>query len=84
MGQFPCIYGFLFRNNHERECGVGPRATLHRIIWLFWTMSIVSYVEVLQKTTTFRRLDLSPSSGEWGRVDLLRWARQSGSVSVLR
>jgi hypothetical protein len=29
----------------------------------FWTLSIVWYVEVLQKTTTFRRLDLSPSSG---------------------
>jgi gamma-glutamyl-gamma-aminobutyrate hydrolase PuuD len=32
-------------------------------------------VEVLQKTTTFRRLNLSPSSGGWGRVDLI-WARQ--------
>jgi hypothetical protein len=28
-----------------------------------------------QKTTTFRRLDLSPSSGEWGRINLLSWAR---------
>jgi hypothetical protein len=41
----------------------------------FWTMSIVSYVEVLQKTTTFRRLDPSPSSGGWGRVALLSCAR---------
>jgi hypothetical protein len=42
----------------------------------FWTLSIVSYVEVLQKTTTFRRLDLSPSSGGWGRVDLLPHTRR--------
>jgi hypothetical protein len=28
-----------------------------------------------QKTTTFRRLDLSPSSGGWGRINLLSWAR---------
>jgi hypothetical protein len=37
---------------------------------------------VLQKTTTFRRLDLSPSSGGWGRVDLLSWARQKELVSI--
>jgi hypothetical protein len=29
-----------------------------------------------QNTTTFRRLDLSPSSGGWGRINLLSWARQ--------
>jgi hypothetical protein len=34
----------------------------------------------LQKTTTFRRLDLSPSSGGWGRVGLLSWARQKERV----
>jgi hypothetical protein len=28
-----------------------------------------------KKTTTFRRLDLSPSSGGWGRINLLSWAR---------
>jgi hypothetical protein len=28
-----------------------------------------------QNTTTFRRLDLSPSSGGWGRINLLSWAR---------
>jgi hypothetical protein len=28
-----------------------------------------------KKFTTFRRLDLSPSSGGWGKVDLLSWAR---------
>jgi hypothetical protein len=41
----------------------------------FWTLSIVWYVKVLQKTTTFRRLDLSPTSGGWGRVDqsLVQW-----------
>jgi hypothetical protein len=27
------------------------------------------------KNTTFLRLDLSPSSGGWGRVDLFSWAR---------
>jgi hypothetical protein len=43
----------------------------------FWTLSVVWYVEVLQKTTTFRRLELSPSSGEWGRVDLLGPVRKS-------
>jgi hypothetical protein len=48
----------------------------------FWTLSIVGYVEVLQKTTTFRRLDLSPLSGGWGRVDLLSWARQKELVSI--
>jgi hypothetical protein len=48
----------------------------------FWTLSIVSYVEVLQKTTTFRRLDLCPSSGGWGRVDRLSWARQKELVSI--
>jgi hypothetical protein len=48
----------------------------------FWTMSIVWYVEVLQKTTTFQRLDLSPSSGGWGRVDLLSWACQKELVSI--
>jgi hypothetical protein len=42
----------------------------------FWTLSIIWYVEVLQKTTTFRRLDLSPSSGGWGRIDLLSWVHQ--------
>jgi sorbitol-specific phosphotransferase system component IIBC len=45
-------------------------------------MSIVWYVEVLQKTTAFRRLDLSPSSGGWGRVNLLSWARQKELVSI--
>jgi hypothetical protein len=39
-------------------------------------------VEVLQKTTTFRRLDLSPSSGGWGRIDLFSWARQKELVSI--
>jgi hypothetical protein len=48
----------------------------------FWTLSIVWYMEVLQKTTTFHRLDLSPSSGGWGRIDLLSWARQKELVSV--
>jgi sorbitol-specific phosphotransferase system component IIBC len=43
---------------------------------------MVWYVKVLQKTTTFRRLDLSPSSGGWGRVDILRWARQKELVSI--
>jgi hypothetical protein len=47
----------------------------------FWTLSIVSYVEVLQKATTFRRLDLFPSSDGWGRVDLLSWARQKELVT---
>jgi hypothetical protein len=37
----------------------------------FWTLSTIWYVEVLQKTTTFRRLDLSPSSGGWGRLELV-------------
>jgi hypothetical protein len=45
----------------------------------FWTLSIVWCVEVLQKTTTFRRLDLSSSSGGWaGTVDrgsLVQWLR---------
>jgi hypothetical protein len=27
------------------------------------------------KNTTFRRLDLPPSSGGWGRVDLFSWGR---------
>jgi hypothetical protein len=49
----------------------------------FWTLSIVWYVEVLQKTTTFRRLDLFPSLSGWGRVDLLSWARQKELVSVI-
>jgi hypothetical protein len=48
----------------------------------FRTLSIVWCVEVLQKTTTFRRLDLSPSSGGWGRIDLLSWARQKELVSI--
>jgi hypothetical protein len=48
----------------------------------FSTLSIVWYVEVLQKTTTFRRLDLSPSSRGWGRVDLLIWACQKELVSI--
>jgi hypothetical protein len=28
-----------------------------------------------KNTTTFRRLDLSSSSGGWGRINLLSWAR---------
>jgi hypothetical protein len=28
-----------------------------------------------KNTTTFRRLHLSPFSGGWGRINLLRWAR---------
>jgi hypothetical protein len=56
---------------------------MYRIVFgFFWTLSIVWYVEVLLKTTTFRRLDLSPSSGGWGRVDLLSWARQKELVSI--
>jgi hypothetical protein len=39
-------------------------------------------VEVLEKTTTFRGLDLSPSSGGWGRVDLLSCARQKELLSI--
>jgi hypothetical protein len=38
-------------------------------------------VEVLQKIS-FRRLDLSPSSGGWGKVDLLCWAHQKELVSI--
>jgi hypothetical protein len=37
----------------------------------FFTLSIAWYVEVLQKTTTFRRLALCPPSGGWVRIDLL-------------
>jgi hypothetical protein len=48
----------------------------------FWTLPIVSYMDVLQKTTTFRRLDLSPSSGGWGRIDLLSWGRQKELASI--
>jgi hypothetical protein len=48
----------------------------------FWTLSIVWCVEVLQMTTTFRRLDLSPSSGGCGRVDLLSLVRQKELVSI--
>jgi hypothetical protein len=55
---------------------------LYRTVWLFfWTTSIVSYVEVLQKTTTFRRMDLSPV--RWmGRVDLLSCTHQKELVSL--
>jgi hypothetical protein len=28
-----------------------------------------------KNTTTFRRLDLSPSSGGWSRINLLSWSR---------
>jgi hypothetical protein len=28
-----------------------------------------------KEITTFRGLDLSPSSGGWGKVDLFSWAR---------
>jgi hypothetical protein len=38
----------------------------------------------LQKTTTFQRLDLSPFSGRWRRIDLLSWARQKELVQWLR
>jgi hypothetical protein len=44
------------------------------LLGLFWTLSIVLYVED-KNTTTFRRLDLSPSSGGWGRINVLSWAR---------
>jgi hypothetical protein len=49
----------------------------------FWTLSIVSYMEVLQMATTFRGLDVSPSSCGWGRVDLLIWGRQKELVSII-
>jgi hypothetical protein len=49
---------------------------------LFWTLSIIWYVEVLHKTTKFRRLDLSLSSGGWGRVALLSWAHQKELISI--
>jgi hypothetical protein len=32
--------------------------------------------------TMFRRLDLSPSSGGWSRINLLSWARQKELVSI--
>jgi hypothetical protein len=32
-------------------------------------------VYIRQKTTTFRRLDPSPSLGGWGKIDPLSWAR---------
>jgi hypothetical protein len=32
--------------------------------------------------TTFPRLDLSPSSGGWGRINLLSWARSKELVSI--
>jgi hypothetical protein len=35
------------------------------------------------KTTTFRGLDLSPSSGGWGRINLLSWAQSLDCPIVL-
>jgi hypothetical protein len=39
-------------------------------------------VEILQKTTTFRRLDLPPSSGGWSEVDLISRAHQKHLVWI--
>jgi hypothetical protein len=35
-----------------------------------------------KNTTTFRKLDLSPSSGGWGRINLLSWARLSCPIHL--
>jgi hypothetical protein len=46
--------------------------------------SIHRFVCGRQKTTTFRRLDLSPSSGGWGRINLLRrWIESKTSPIAL-
>jgi hypothetical protein len=50
------------------------RFSFTELLGLFWTLSIVLYVED-KNPTTFRRLDVSPSSGGWGRTNLLSWAR---------
>jgi hypothetical protein len=47
---------------------------LYRAIGLVFD-SIHRIVCGRQKTTTIRRLGLSPSSGGWGRINLLSWAR---------
>jgi hypothetical protein len=64
-----CLFCLSWKDSDNGVCCA-------KLFGFFWTLSIVWYVEVLQKTTTFRRLDLSPSSGGWGRVDILSWARQ--------
>jgi hypothetical protein len=76
---------------------VGPRAALDVVkrktkkdIQIFFTGYLASFGlcpssgmwKFLQKTTTFRRLDLSPSSGGWGRINVLSWARQKELVSI--
>jgi hypothetical protein len=39
-------------------------------------------VYIGQKITTFRRLDLYPSSGGWGKIDLLSCLQKCGNLNI--
>jgi hypothetical protein len=71
---------------HRKHILLLPTAELHKrrfwrwcIMYFFWL--VLDFIHRLvckrQKTTTFRRLDLSPSSGGLGRINLLSWAQLS-------
>jgi hypothetical protein len=51
--------------------------TMVYVVQSYWSCFRLYPLSCMWKTknpTTFRRLDLSPSSGGWGRVNLLSWA----------
>jgi hypothetical protein len=88
MAQGGWAYAFLERYSTTKRIH-GTESSHYRknnrvteLFGFLWTLSIISYVEVLQNTTKFRRLNLSPSSDGWGRVDVLSWARQKELVSI--
>jgi hypothetical protein len=70
--KFLCMFDFPLLYEYWKS--VKADLVMYRAIGLVLD-SIYRLVCGRQKTTTFRRLDLSPSSGGWGRINLLSWAR---------
>jgi hypothetical protein len=73
-------------NSAKSNCGRFSDNTQHVDFEGFWRwclmyrtmrfiLNFIHRLVYMTKITTFQRLDLSPSSGGWGKVDLLSWAR---------
>jgi hypothetical protein len=60
----------------------GVVCNLLQSYWAYFGLYPSSCMWKTKNNTTFRRLDLSPSSGGWGRINLLSWARYKELVSI--
>jgi hypothetical protein len=81
-GSHADILIFLLTDNYMNfamfsgiKCKYKQYQNTELLAYFFFFYSIHRLVYRRQETTTFRRLDLSPSSGGWGKIDLLSWAR---------